>query len=381
MHKSCANVSDRRSTDDWVYLLDAGPLPEMSDTSVNMAIQWRDQGRGNQKGLIRAVLHRGDTAVAEVDCFGVAPHAQAFAHKAIRDIGNVVLVSGDTIKFYYRVGGGGGHELHITSFEVACEKVRGLSNTAGASASSGGSATAAASSRSVEAFDEQSAASGMAVDVADDSAATCAVCLEVEPRVKMPCCGRDGSTVGYCRRCIEIICEQAQGVGKCPSCRAYISTDGAGGVKVTEAVAQCRMCCQRKVIINDGQCDACLLGSRYPLPYECSECHQIQRISHPMWRYQESLGSFGTASWACHCRCNSQTHWRLVASEAHRVPDFDAPESWGRREEWLAGVRAQRRREIGRAPETGMAAAGPHSRGAPALRPRSPSTSQGCTVS
>ena len=44
--------------------------------------------------------------------------------------------------------------------------------------------------------------------------------------------------------------------------------------------------------------------------------------------------------------CGDQTHWRIDPADAHLVPADDCPESWGRREEWLAQVRRQRRREL-----------------------------------
>jgi len=169
--------------------------------------------------------------------------------------------------------------------------------------------------------------------------------------VAMPCCGREGSSVGYCRRCIEIICEQAQGVGRCPSCRQYISIDSSGRVAITENRGQCRMCRQTKIIVNNQMCDDCLLGSRFALRYECNRCHRLQTIPHPMWWYQPTPTEFGSASWACHCGCGDYTYWRVASQDVHRVPDFDCPEGWGRREQWLEAVRRQRLQEQGRGQE------------------------------
>jgi len=106
------------------------------------------------------------------------------------------------------------------------------------------------------------------------------------------------------------------------------------------------MCRKTKVIIDHGQCDACLLGMRFPLHYECERCHRAQQIPHPMWRYQASPTTFGNRTWACHRGCNDQTHWRVVPEDAGKVPDSDCPEGWGRREDWLAAVRRQRHREL-----------------------------------
>jgi len=174
---------------------------------------------------------------------------------------------------------------------------------------------------------------------------TCAVCLEEAPHALMPCCGKDGSTTGYCRRCIELICEHNQGVGRCPSCRKYIIIDSTGKIVVTDKHGQCRMCRQWKTLIDQGQCDACLLGQRFPLKYECDRCHRVQQIPHPMWRYQPAPTEFGGATWACHKGCGDYTHWRVIAQDLPRVPAFDYPESWGRDDEWLDRVRRQRSQE------------------------------------
>lgn len=173
----------------------------------------------------------------------------------------------------------------------------------------------------------------------------CAVCFEADNLVDMPCCGREGGTAGYCRRCLEIICQQGHGVGRCPSCRQHISIQGSI-VSISERRAQCLMCRQSRIIIDRNMCDACLLGSQLPpIRYECSHCHRHQRIPHPMFRYQASPAEFGTASWACHQGCVAQTYWRIVPGDALLVPDMECPESWGRREEWLVAVRQQRHAE------------------------------------
>lgn len=137
---------------------------------------------------------------------------------------------------------------------------------------------------------------------------TCAVCLfdvPVTDSVLMPCCDRDESTMKYCRRCIEIIC--TSGVGRCPTCRGHIAIQD-GTVSVTTFRARCAICCNIKEIIDNNLCDACLLGSRYPLTYECQRCHRKQVIRHPMWRYQASPDEFGTATWACHQQCGDYKH-------------------------------------------------------------------------
>jgi hypothetical protein len=150
---------------------------------------------------------------------------------------------------------------------------------------------------------------------------------------------------------MDVICVQGPGgVGRCPNCRSYVKkADGGGGFEVADQVDTCSLCNQVRVIVaEDGRlkmCDACTLGRQHPLLYECEGCGRFQRIPHPMWRYQErGPNAFGTVTWACHVRCQAQTHWRVAPNDAARVPAFDCPEGWGRRDEWLAAVREQRRR-------------------------------------
>ena len=116
---------------------------------------------------------------------------------------------------------------------------------------------------------------------------TCAVCLEqLDPpsrgadgeRAAMPCCDRDGATMAFCVGCVDIICSQGPGgVGRCPKCRALVrrSNDGARGVFVgAELHGTCRMCLQSRTIVDVERnvCDACELGARHALRYECRAC-------------------------------------------------------------------------------------------------------------
>mmetsp|Transcript_32824 Transcript_32824/g.54018 ORF Transcript_32824/g.54018 Transcript_32824/m.54018 type:complete len:218 (+) Transcript_32824:62-715(+) len=172
----------------------------------------------------------------------------------------------------------------------------------------------------------------------------CAICLESPDLILMPCCGREESTTRFCQPCIQVVCQMADGgYGKCPKCRHTISMVN-GTVTVAEPRGQCRMCRQGgKIIVDQGLCEACLLGSRYVFNYECDRCHRTQRIPHPMWRYQETPDSFGGATWACHRGCGSYTHWRILPDDLLRVPVQERPASWGN-EEWFARIREMRRR-------------------------------------
>lgn len=182
----------------------------------------------------------------------------------------------------------------------------------------------------------------------------CAVCLISRDLIQMPCCGGgETSTTRFCFRCVELICMHAGGVGKCPKCRKHVVIED-GAVAVNTRQARCRMCCQMKVITENGMCDPCNVGSRRPLTYECEKCHRRQRIPHPMYRYQPTPEAWCNSSWACHQRCGDYTRWRITPEDLPNVPPGDAPESWGLQEAQLAAIRAERQREVeatGRTPQ------------------------------
>ena len=182
----------------------------------------------------------------------------------------------------------------------------------------------------------------------------CAVCwAEVDTFAALPCCTAPaGSSMRYCVRCIEIICENgALGVGRCPTCRSFIkkSDDPPGSFAVADRVEKCALCQQDKTIVGEIRghpvCDACHMGHNNPLRYECQRCGRNQRIPHPMYRYQATASEFGNNSWACHVGCGDFTHWRILAADVHKVPDHDAPEGWGLRDTWYARIREQRQLE------------------------------------
>ncbi|CAK8992449.1 unnamed protein product [Durusdinium trenchii] len=177
----------------------------------------------------------------------------------------------------------------------------------------------------------------------------CAICYEQCEPLSMPCCGKEGATVAYCRPCLEVICQLGGGVGRCPTCRQCLRMDD-GVPSITENRGQCQMCRQMHILVDQGMCEACNLGRRYVFRYECQRCHRLQRIPHPMWRYQATPTDFSSSTWACHQGCGDYTTWRLAPEDVGQVPDMECPESWGRREEWLEQVR--RLRHSGQRPET-----------------------------
>mmetsp|Transcript_17882 Transcript_17882/g.53208 ORF Transcript_17882/g.53208 Transcript_17882/m.53208 type:complete len:262 (-) Transcript_17882:9-794(-) len=188
---------------------------------------------------------------------------------------------------------------------------------------------------------------------APDDDLCCAICLESTELAALPCCDGDApasSTTRFCLACLRLLVDHAGGVARCPRCRAWISIAGDAVVE-HDGVGRCVTCQQERVIVLRGTdrgrhyalCDACFFGHRLALRYECQGCGGVQRIPHPMWRYQvDGPESFGHTPWACHVRCETFTNWRVLGADAHLVPADDAPESWGRPDA-IARVRALRR--------------------------------------
>ena len=179
----------------------------------------------------------------------------------------------------------------------------------------------------------------------------CAICWADAPGepTALPCCGSPplGSSTCYCKRCLEVICEAALcGMGRCPTCREFIQVLN-GELAVAAGLAQCAVCQQVRPAaeqLPNGQgalCGACAIGVRAPLRYECERCHDVQRVPHPMYRYQPAPAEFGNNPWFCQ-RCADFTNRRVLPEDAGRVPPDDAPEGWGRRDEWLKRIRARR---------------------------------------
>jgi len=204
-------------------------------------------------------------------------------------------------------------------------------------------------------------------DVSSGSAeTTCAVCLETvtrDSKASMPCCDRDTASVSLCGPCVRFICERGPGgVGRCPKCRAHVrptrratsvpepldssASSGANDDNAFELAVmrgECRLCRQTKDLVDERSvCDACAYGARFTLRHECQRCGHVQRIPHPMWRYQRTPEAFGDVSWACHGRCRDYTRWRVSSDDVASVPPEDAPVTWGTADAWLADVRSAR---------------------------------------
>jgi hypothetical protein len=192
-----------------------------------------------------------------------------------------------------------------------------------------------------------------------DSATT--VC-QLDGFAHLPCCGgKDGKTeqttsTKICTKCLLILCTPTSdgqaSVGRCPRCRSWISISSSQEtVAITKASnsGQCKVCYQVKAVLvpvdgsenNNLCCDACYLGVRNPLLYQCQSCTQSQRIPHPMYRYQtDGPNQYGHDTWACQ-RCSTFTKWKILPSQIPLIPPGDVPEAWGEEFDAMAVARAR----------------------------------------
>jgi len=159
----------------------------------------------------------------------------------------------------------------------------------------------------------------------------------------LPCCGADGkeetSTTKVCTACMLLLSSPTSDsntrIGRCPRCRSWISVSTSNmpllSILPVTTAGKCQICNQTKaqLVENAAVCDACFLGRRRPLVYECKECRGRQMIPHPMYRYQDTIADFGTTSWACQGRCQNFTMWRILFDQVKLIPAGDAPEEWG----------------------------------------------------
>lgn len=193
----------------------------------------------------------------------------------------------------------------------------------------------------------------------DPSATQCAICFDEQVTfARLPCCGHAEatSTCKICTACLLLLTDSTSDgssrVGRCPRCRSWIviSTPSIGSpmpspsasvtssildnleIRAVTSAGKCTICNQVKDHLVDSEaavCDACFLGRRRPLLYECQQCHRIQGIPHPMYRYQAQPDVFGNVTWACHGPCQAFTYWRIGLSQLTSIPVGDAPQGWG----------------------------------------------------
>ena len=109
----------------------------------------------------------------------------------------------------------------------------------------------------------------------EEGAEACAICMDSDEFILMPCCGNENAKDRFCGNCIKVICDNSTGaVGKCPKCRKSIAVE-EGTVIVSERKGPCRMCCHAvMVLVHEDLCDACYVGTLNTLTYECDKCHR-----------------------------------------------------------------------------------------------------------
>lgn len=210
---------------------------------------------------------------------------------------------------------------------------------------------------------------GKETNVSSEEAVACAVCFDEAADsskhitfANLPCCGHSGTeettTTKICTACILVLTsptsDGASRIGRCPRCRSWIvvqtpqsADDFQLEITAVKAAGKCLVCNQVKeyLVEDESVCDACFLGRRHPLLYECQQCRVTQRIPHPMYRYQDKPDEFGNVTWACQGRCGTFTKWRIRQDQLRLVPVGDAPDAWGQDFMTTARARVQEARQ------------------------------------
>jgi len=105
------------------------PILETKVEKIDMSMNWKDQGWGNQKGRVWLQLCRplassqNDFEIIDempVERFGLAPHKWAEVTDTLTSEENIVNLAktGDYYQVMKNIGGGGGHELKIKNFKL-----------------------------------------------------------------------------------------------------------------------------------------------------------------------------------------------------------------------------------------------------------------------
>ena len=103
-----------------------GPLLQGQVRELTMSVVWVDQGWGNKKGELLAILMRPSRTGEPLQIaehrrlFGIAENYKKEAHKVVSRDDPLVAKSkkGDFYRFMRFVGGGGGHALKVKNFRV-----------------------------------------------------------------------------------------------------------------------------------------------------------------------------------------------------------------------------------------------------------------------
>ena len=99
-----------------------GPRVERFVKNMTISMKWQDQGYGNRKGKIWLQIIRGEEMVFESSqaLCGLAEHEWETINIELTREDDVVnnLRPGDKYRFMRNVGGGGGHELHVSNFKA-----------------------------------------------------------------------------------------------------------------------------------------------------------------------------------------------------------------------------------------------------------------------
>eukprot|EP00638_Chattonella_subsalsa_P021883 CAMPEP_0117867272 /NCGR_PEP_ID=MMETSP0950-20121206/7878_1 /TAXON_ID=44440 /ORGANISM="Chattonella subsalsa, Strain CCMP2191" /LENGTH=349 /DNA_ID=CAMNT_0005718801 /DNA_START=68 /DNA_END=1117 /DNA_ORIENTATION=+ len=118
-------VDDSTNSHDFFPLRLEATVQETNIRAISAQIYWKDQGWGNQKGCVILKLSRNGAEIGSHVLFPTAPHSwepmKANFDATDPDFNTNILnklSQGDVLSVHYHVGGGGGHSLHIRTFNL-----------------------------------------------------------------------------------------------------------------------------------------------------------------------------------------------------------------------------------------------------------------------
>lgn len=117
------SISDTKSVEEFKVVVSTSELKQKV-ARLHFECEWKDQDWGNKKGVMKVCLMHSGSQAAEKDLFGVCRADGRTDWKKVERVlqGEEKLAKqisrGDTLVVKYKVGGGGGHQLHIKNFKL-----------------------------------------------------------------------------------------------------------------------------------------------------------------------------------------------------------------------------------------------------------------------
>lgn len=160
---------------------------------------------------------------------------------------------------------------------------------------------------------------------------------------RLPCCDSSKDGTNVCNACMLVLTvatsDGSSRIGRCLRCRSWLSIKtlhsptkvGSATIRKIDTSGTCQSCeTSVNTLVEENPkpiCDSCFLA-RFPLNYECQDCHQYQSIGQPIYRSQQTANSYGTEMWVC-TNCEKSSYWRIGQDQLPKIAANDVPLVWG----------------------------------------------------